>query len=58
MRLEEQDAVDIAWQRCGRRVTNEDLDVLPFIVLDPLARDSRHLLAQLDPGYVPCCTDD
>ena len=58
MRLEEQDAVDIAWQRCRRRVTNENLDVLPSIVFDPLARDSCHLLAQLDPGYLPCCTDD
>jgi hypothetical protein len=58
MRLEEQDAVDIAWQCCRRRVSDKHLDVLPFIVFDPLARDSRHLLAQFDPGYLPCRTDD
>ena len=58
MCLEEQDAVDVARQRCRCRVTHDDVDVAPSVVFDPLARDSGHLLAHVDPDYLPCCTDD
>jgi len=58
MRLEEQDAVDIDGQRRRRRIADEHVDVLPFMVLDPPECHRSHVLAQLDTGDVPGGPDD